>query len=252
MPRTARKLSDTGIYHVMMRGVNKQEIFQDDEDRKKLLQILKYYKGKYSIKVYAYCLMTNHVHLLIKDTNYKMDKFVKDMAGLYSRIYNTKYSRIGHLFQDRYKSEEVENQDYLLSLIRYIHKNPEKAGICKMKDYKWSSFKEYIFNEKIIYKKDILEMYNENNKKAIALFEHFSFQEDNNVYLDINNASRRTEKEIFDEINLIICIKKLKECNRTEKAEMIKKIIKIEGINILQISKLTGVDRKTIYKYKRK
>ena len=74
MSRLARRISNTGVYHIMIRGVNKQEIFRDDEDRKSFIQILKYYKEKYDTKIYAYCLMTNHVHILIKDTELMFHK----------------------------------------------------------------------------------------------------------------------------------------------------------------------------------
>jgi len=246
MPRFARKLSSTKVYHIMIRGVNKQEIFKDDFDRKKFLQIVKYYKKKYNINIYSYCLMLNHVHILIKDLDDKMCKFMKQTVGLYSQFYNKKNDRVGHLFQGRYKSEEVETKEYLLNVIRYIHKNPEKANFCKMQNYKWSSFKEYIFTEKIIDKSDILKIFHKNYKNSIALFEHFSYQEDSNIYLDIDNSSRRTDTEIKNEIQLIIPVDNLVKLDKSTRNAAIKQIKKIEGITNSQISRILGISRETI------
>ena len=145
MPRHARKKSKTGIYHVIMRGINRQNIFEDGEDYEKFIETLKSYKAVSEYKVYAYCLMGNHFHLLLKVGKEELEMVIKRIAGSYVYWYNLKYRRCGHLFQDRYKSEVVEDDPYLLTVIRYIHQNPIKAGLCKcISEYKYSSYSEYI------------------------------------------------------------------------------------------------------------
>jgi putative transposase len=121
MPRRARKLSLTGIYHVMLRGINQQKIMEDKEDKEKLLTILKECKLISGYKLYAYCLMGNHLHLIIKVEEEPLDKIFKRICGRYVYWYNAKYRRVGHLFQDRFKSEPIEDERYLLSVLRYIH-----------------------------------------------------------------------------------------------------------------------------------
>ena len=159
MPRTARKISKTGFYHIIIRGVNKETIFIEDEDRYMFLRLLKYYKIKLKCEIYAYCLMSNHVHLLIEDKNFKLGELMKNITCVYAGEFNKKYKRTGHLFQDRFKSYSVLDDNYLLCLIRYIHRNPEKAGICKTEHYKWSSYNEVITKSKIIDREFVLSIY---------------------------------------------------------------------------------------------
>ena len=145
MSRQARKPSESGIYHVMLRGINKQQIFIDEEDYEKFLWVLKDTKEISEYKLYAYCLMDNHIHLLIKVEKEPLHIIFKRIGNRFVYWYNAKYQRIGHLFQDRYKSEAVENEEYFLTVLRYIHQNPLKAGICEnVSDYKYSSYNEYL------------------------------------------------------------------------------------------------------------
>ena len=124
MPRQARRKSKTGIYHVIMRGINRQSIFEDDEDYERFIETLKKYKETSEYKIYAFCLMRNHFHLLMKTEKEDLDLVIKRIAGSYVYWYNLKYHRSGHLFQDRYKSEAVEDDPYFLTVLRYIHHNP--------------------------------------------------------------------------------------------------------------------------------
>ena len=107
MPRQARKKSENGIYHIMFRGINKQQIFQENEDYRKFLNVVKECKEISGFKLFAYCLMGNHAHLLLKEGNENLDLIVKRIGSRYVYWYNTKYKRAGHLFQDRYKSEPI-------------------------------------------------------------------------------------------------------------------------------------------------
>lgn len=145
MPRVARRKSESGIYHVMLRGINKQPIFSNDSDKTKFLQILQKYKDQCGLTLYGYCLMNNHVHLLIQEgENFLLDAIMKRIAVSYAGWYNLSYQRIGHLFQDRFRSEPVDDERYFLTVLRYIHQNPLKAGIChKLDGYAWSSYRDY-------------------------------------------------------------------------------------------------------------
>lgn len=94
---------------------------------------------------YAYCLMSNHVHLLMRVNHKDIGSTIKPLAVMYAMYYNNKYSRSGHVFQDRFKSEPVNDMTYFVTLLRYIHQNPTKAGVVsKVSDYEWSSWKEYM------------------------------------------------------------------------------------------------------------
>ncbi len=153
MPRQARKSSDTGIYHVMMRGINHQNIFEDTEDYYQFVDILDKIRFQYDEQglpcgtnciYYAYCQMSNHFHLLIREREERVGESVKRIASSYVYYYNRKYGRDGHLFKERFKSEPVNDMDYFTILLRYIHQNPVKAGIVShVKDYEYSSWGEY-------------------------------------------------------------------------------------------------------------
>lgn len=144
MPRTQRKKSSTGIYHIVFRGINRQQIFEEDEDYERFLYLLKQYQQICSYHIYAYCLMPNHIHLLIKEGTEELGQTFRRIGASFVYWYNLKYGRTGHLFQDRYKSEVVEDDAYLLTVVRYIHRNPVKAGLCQEpEDYRYSSFAHY-------------------------------------------------------------------------------------------------------------
>lgn len=153
MARQARQVSGTGIYHVMMRGINRQNIFEDDEDYRRFRELL--YQMVYPIDesgktlpprcvFYAYCLMSNHVHLLIREAAENLSEVIKRIGVSYAQYYNKKYVHFGHLFQDRFRSEPVNDDSYFFTVLRYIHQNPVAAGItCNVADYPWSSWGEY-------------------------------------------------------------------------------------------------------------
>jgi len=129
MPRMPRKPSGSGYYHVVSRGIGKQVLFEETEDYERYLETLRRFLPENSISLIAYCLMENHVHLLVHADS-GLERAMKQIAVSYSYYFNAKYDRVGHLFQDRYMSEPVEDERYLLAAVRYIHNNPPKAGIC--------------------------------------------------------------------------------------------------------------------------
>ena len=143
MPRKARPESRTGYSHIIFRGVNRLNIFLDDEDRRIMLEAMGRFAPEAGVDIAAYCLMSNHVHLLLRvPEEGAAAMFVKKIASSYVFHFNHKYGRIGHLFQERFKSEAVDDERYLLTVFRYILRNPEKAGICPTQDFPWSSFRE--------------------------------------------------------------------------------------------------------------
>ncbi len=153
MPRRSRDLSPTGIYHVMLRGINKSTIFHDEVDYMKMTQILSKVSSPTEkngeiippgCSIYAYCLMPNHIHLLMAEQGETLERTMKRIGVSYVRYYNQRRDRTGHLFQDRYRSEAVGNSKYFATLLRYIHFNPVAAGMVQQPGhYKWSSWHEF-------------------------------------------------------------------------------------------------------------
>ena len=162
MPRPLRIYSYSKIYHIILKGIDSQDIFYSDQDRNFFLKQLSITKQEYNNQIYAYCLMANHVHLVFKAEDEILSKSIQKISISYAQYFNKKYKKTGSLFQDRFKSKRVEDKDYFLEVCRYVHRNPENAGISKTKDYKWSSYKEYIGKEKIIDKNVLLHYFNNN------------------------------------------------------------------------------------------
>ena len=145
MARKLRTWFPGAFYHLMHRGVRRVAIFEDEMDHQVLLQIIKTSLSKYNCWLHAYCLMTNHVHLLLETGDIEIRKFMKYMSECYAIYYNHKYGYRGHVFESRYKSCLVKEDAYFLQTSRYIHLNPVKAQMADYpEDYLWSSYRTMI------------------------------------------------------------------------------------------------------------
>jgi len=206
MPRKARKLSSTNIYHVMIRGNRKQDIFLEDYDRFKFVKILKKVKQKEEYELYAYCLMSNHVHLLIKEKNEQISRVMKRINISYVNYFNRKYQQIGHLFQGRYKSEPIESENYLLAVLSYIHNNPLNALIVKnLEEYPWSSYclytKKLSHQDFLIDGENILSLFSPNKERATDLFiqyHHQNIPEKNNI-IELPEEDKKYNQNLINE-----------------------------------------------------
>lgn len=140
MARSARQVSGTGIYHVMLRGVNRDAIFLEDADFERFLQCLSAAREASGCRLLAWCLMTNHAHLVIRESAEPVGDVVRRLAARYVWWFNHKYDRVGHLFQGRFRSLPVEDDGYLVTLVRYVWANPVEAGLVERPEhYRWSS-----------------------------------------------------------------------------------------------------------------
>ena len=151
MPRTARIAPKEYVYHILTRGNNRQEVFKDERDYKKYIEILQRYKDKYKFKLYHYVLMRNHVHLILEsiERGGTLAEREKGINLSYAQYYKKRYKHIGHFWQDRYKSIIISKDDYLLACGSYVELNPVRAGIVEdPKDYKWSSYNVYAYGKK--------------------------------------------------------------------------------------------------------
>ncbi|HEY3406625.1 MAG TPA: transposase, partial [Propionicimonas sp.] len=140
MPRQPRQLADSRLYHVMLRGVNRDAIFLEDADYQRFLDAFRLVKEVSGCLVLAYCLMTNHVHVVMMTTTEPISLVMKRLGVRYVGWFNRKYGRVGHLFQSRFASLPVEDDAYLITLLRYVWRNPVEAGmVLRPEDYRWSS-----------------------------------------------------------------------------------------------------------------
>ncbi len=145
MARPYRLQAEDTLYHIIVRGNERKNIFRRARDYEKYLEYLACAKEKYQCHIYAYVLMNNHLHLLLETSLPNISQIMHYLNSSYSTYFNVKYKRVGHLFQGRYKSVIVDKEEYLLELTRYIHLNPVRAKMVKKPgDYTWSSYQAFI------------------------------------------------------------------------------------------------------------
>lgn len=182
MPRRAREKCEHSIYHIMVKGNNKQDIFLDEDDKVEYLKRVKRYKEKYKAKIYAYCLMSNHVHLLVYDNGQDISKIMQSLNLSYVIYFNKKHDRSGHLFQDRFKSVMVKKDAYFVEVSKYIHLNPVKAYMAKTAEqYKWSSSSIYsgkYEKYEIIDNTRILAYFSADYKESIKLYAEYMYNKE--------------------------------------------------------------------------
>jgi putative transposase len=200
MPRTAREKSPDSMYHIMSRSISELDLFRDDEDKKRYMKIVRRYKGKYKIKIYAYCLMDNHSHLMIDANGADISKVMHGINLSYARYYNKKYKRYGHLFQDRFKSKVIKNNGYSVRLSAYIHKNPYSMEEYKnrIEQYEYSSLGIYMGIRrdvmKILDKGYLLGMFSSIKADAVKLyFEYMRNYSDESMSRDAEFMDEGTE-----------------------------------------------------------
>jgi len=198
MPRQSRRISESKIYHVMIRGNERKKIFIDDEDKSKFIEILSAKNEDKQYSIYAYCLMDNHVHLLLNEGDGDISRIMQRINISYAYYFNKKYDRIGHLFQDRFKSGAIEDDNYLLATVRYIHNNPVKAKlVSNLSEYKWSSYNDYISksinNQSDSGKEFILGLFSTSADKAVKMFIDFSNQDSTELFIEYKEDSKRNK-----------------------------------------------------------
>jgi REP element-mobilizing transposase RayT len=190
MARKPRIEYEGALYHVITRGNQRQRVFKDIEDYRRYLKILADYKVRYKYALYAYVLMSNHVHLLIETRENPLSKILQGINQSYTMYFNRKYGTVGHLFQGRYKAILCDKDGYLLSLVKYIHLNPMRVGIVKEVDkYPWSSHRVYIERGEgermgIVDTEQVLGMFSENKGRARRAYR---------LYMGEREAIRREE-----------------------------------------------------------
>ena len=243
MARTARRKSSSGYYHIMIRGVNKQVIFNDDQDRRHFVRVMRTMLERDSAELAAYCLMNNHVHFLLRADD--PGAFLKRIASSYVYYYNRKYDRVGHLFQDRFKSEPVDDESYFLTVFRYILRNPEAAGICKTEEYPWSSYREMSGQQDICTCSLAVRL-----AGGLEALEAFVSCDNEDECMDLDKKKDMDEQEI----RMLV-----KELARVEEPEYIRGLPKdrrdqmirgllLAGLTPRQLSAVTHISRDTIRK----
>lgn len=249
----SRLQSPTDIYHITVRAIDGHIIFHNDEDLKLYFSLLKRWKIKYDFIFYGYCLMNNHVHLLIKSDLIQMSKFMQSLTISFTKIYNKRYHRTGPIFDGRYKSECVDNIEYFLNTLRYIHLNPVKAKLATLQTLNtWNSYHEYINHSTLCNTCEVLKYFGKTFDEQKKYFDLFHQEYEKELHLQSLSKSFFKKQQLYvDDTNAILLIKSLTGFDTPkriadmsiEKKKAYVAFLKHQNLSIRQISRLTGIAR---------
>jgi REP element-mobilizing transposase RayT len=179
MPRQARLDVPGALHHIMVRGIDKTDIFRDDEDKARFLERLGQNVEEGKCSVYAWVLMSNHVHILFQSGKDGISTTMRKLLTWYAQYFNRKHRRTGHLFENRYKSILCDEDNYLIALIRYIHLNPVRANIvttlAELDRYPWSGHRTLIGKAKHTWMDvaHVLSTFGSTRRKAVNEYRRF-------------------------------------------------------------------------------
>ena len=240
MSRISRKCTESKYYHVMVQGINKENIFEKNDMKNKYRDLIAKKSKENQILILAYCIMNNHVHLLIKtESSEALSKMMSQMNTGYGKYYNKKINRTGYVFRDRYRAEPIHDENHLRNCLRYIHENPVKAHIVQFcEEYIYSSFNDYKNN--CVNSEIVKAIFGDGNylDKISGEYEDYNFIEVNNEFGSqiLENfdsvCDEYSDYDYSDERNVYINSKELKKrTNATNE----------------QIMKFMGIKRATYY-----
>ena len=239
MARKPRIHYPGALYHVMVRGNNGENVLCEEIHKKKYLDIIALYKEKMGFMLYAYCIMDNHVHLLIEVADIPLSQIMQRIQQVYTQWFNRKYNRSGHVFQQRYKALLCDKENYLFQLIRYIHNNPAKASFEEGIEYKWSSHVYYIGKKRsdIVDTSYVLSIFSQDINKAVKEYLQFMNQ------YDTEPIYRNTDE--FKPQNLAEKNENIEQIKNINIDEIIEKICINENVTNADITKKTRIQKIT-------
>ena len=242
MSRLSRTISESGVYHILFRGVNQQNIFEEASDFEKLKETIGAVKKDLGFEIYAYCFMNNHVHIVLKEKNIgDISLIMKRILTKYARWYNIKYGRSGALIANRYKSVPVEIDEYFMHLIRYVHQNPIKAGITdKIENYPYSSYVEYINKTELT---DINFLF-----QKISLNEFIDYHQEVEIMkFRVTDSKRKTDEDVLMFLKKYYNIENPKSISKFSKLERNKILVELKKeFPVRHLQRITGISRGVI------
>ncbi len=271
MARKPRIHYEGALYHVIVIGNNRSNIFEEKSNKEEYLRIIKKYKEKYNFKLYAYCIMDNHAHLLIEINKVPLSKIMQVIQQVYTQRYNRAYKRTGHVFEQRYKAIICDKDRYLLALIRYIHMNPVKAGIAEGLEYEWSSHNKYLGKKGYIIDCEFpLSLFSDNRNQRRKIYVEYIGEKENDELENYELSTEEIEKylkneeensvqigldEIIDKTIEYLDMSKtmLKSRNRSKKISMTRRVVILLAKNYTKkssvaISDAIGVTKSLVSK----
>ena len=250
MTNKYRTQSEANMYHITIRGTAKQIIFEDDDDRRFFGKRMRQYFDENGVELYAWCFMSNHVHLLLHAELSIITKTMRSLLVSYAMYFNSRHERTGHLFQNRFDSVPIETEEQLMVAVRYIHRNPSEIPGQLAEQYEWSSYREYLGRPFISSTEFVMQLFE--SRDAFISF-HDSWEpepEDQQHSFTAHKALSDEEaivyaKELLD-ISLITTIASLDKTARNHCLATLKK----GGLPVAQIARITGIGRNIVQRAK--
>ena len=249
MSRIPRLQSESGFYHIFSRGNGRQIIFEDENDRQAFLRCLDSALTDFDTELYAYCLMGNHYHLVVQSDYANLPSFAHKLNCSYAIQFNDAHERVGHLFQDRYRSQPINDDSHLLSAIRYVHRNPVEAHLAPTCNYRWSSYPAYLgATDNLVSRSTgkVLEMLG-----GVEAFKEFHSHSGRASFIDdAPIADQMSEAEMIalarDALNGF-SPSGLKSLRKPDRDRGLR-LLKATSMSLTQIALVTGIGRTTIHR----
>ena len=243
MPRIARVYGESGYMHVYTRGNGKQIIFEEKTDYIYYLQLLKKYSSETGVTICSFCLMENHVHLIVYDPERKISKLMSRLSSAYSGYFNWKYKRTGHLFEGRFNSIPIESEEYLLRAFRYVLNNPKSKNICKAKEYPWSSYSRYGCPNSFVSTSVFQKLIGSREEYEAFIAADYEDCPELEEYIRDDNWA----KAILRDVLQIKSGTELLHYDSNARNDALR-LLKNRGLTIRQIERLTGINQSAIEK----
>lgn len=242
MSHRYRETSEADVYHITLRGAGRQIIFEDDVDRRRFMDLLASVARDSEVTVHAWCLMSNHVHLLLRAPIDAVSKMMQRLNTGYAKYFNKRHDRIGALFQDRFGSVAVKTDEQLLTTVAYIHRN--LLEVSGRLDGGWSSYDEYLGRSKVVDTSFVLDICG-----GVQSFEAQHLQE---CGQPCNPQRRLTEREALRMAKEVLGGKNLYEIRSFERGRRNDAIreLKKAGLSVRQIERVTSIGRNIIARVK--
>lgn len=248
MPRISRTSNISSYLHIMVQGINKEEIFKTEYYKSVYLKYLREESKKNNVSILVYSIMNNHAHLIIYQNNKEdISKVMNVVNSKFAKLYNNDNNRVGYVFRDRFKSVQINDIRQLYATIVYIHNNPVKAKIVeKFEEYKFSSYKDFINGKKTL--KEIYLLFGTKEYMDIFLSIHEEYRK-KEYLLEIENTEKEDWEDIIEEymyLHGIQDIGAIKEKNNLL-IELVLELRKRAKLKDREICKILGIGKNRIY-----
>ena len=243
MPRATREMSESGYYHIVLKGAGGQILFDNSSDYRAFISLLRRYSAETEIDVLAYCLMSNHAHMLISDESDNLVTFMRKLCTTFAMRFNSTTGHTGPVFQNRYWSTPIITDEQLLETARYILQNPVKDGIAPIDRYEWSSYAAYMGAPSFVDTTVLLEMLG--GADGFASFMALPNTMSDPAPFRMGRISDSAARAIMADVLGEDAVLTLKQSSKASRDESLRKL-RDAGIGATQASRLTGIGRATV------